>query len=396
MSEIVVTGMGIVSALGMGVQANLLALKSQQSGIRHAKNFQSAYASTMVFGEVTASNDVLKKLRSDLPPNITRTTLLALHAFQEAIEQANLSDAELTSARTAFISASTVGGMCETDALYHDANATENPTPYKSAYEGSNHVFEIVQLYGLTGYTDTINTACSSAANAIMLGARLLETKKADRVIVGGVDCLAKFTVNGFNSLRILSEKPCKPFDANREGLNLGEAAAYLILERNESVASKKPIARVSGYGNANDAFHPSATSDEAFGPISAMMQALKKANLKPEEIHCVNAHGTGTPNNDITESFALSQVFGTPPPYSSTKSYTGHTLAAAGSVEAIYSILSIQEQLVFPSLHIDMPIADFTFKPTQKLLSTPIVHVLSNSFGFGGNCTSLIFSACS
>ncbi len=398
MAEIVVTGMGAISSIGLTVAENHYSLKHEISGIRKARHFKSQYTDSLVFGEIDQSDEsLLEELGLEKSQGYTRTTLIALKAFREAIQQAQLSAEELASTRTAFISSSTVGGMCYTDDLYHDANLQGTPSEFVKHYEGSDHALQIVRLYGMKGITDVINTACSSSANAIALGMRLLETGRVDRVIAGGSDCLAKFTVNGFNSLRILSEEPCKPFDTHREGLSLGEAAAYVVLERKETLPpTKKTWAKAAGFGICNDAFHPSATSDDARGPRLAMELALKRAQLTPEDIHYINAHGTGTPNNDITESFAFSKLFRHVPPFSSTKSYVGHTLAAAGALEAIYSILSLQNGEVYPSLRVKEPIADFSFQPvTTYTPGIDLKHVLSNSFGFGGNCTSLIFSAC-
>lgn len=398
MAEIVVTGMGAISSIGLTIAENHDSLKQEISGIRKAKHFKSHYSDSLVFGEINQSDEeLLQELGLEKGLGFTRTTLIAIKAFREAIHDAQLSPEDLASTRTAFISSSTVGGMCYTDDLYHDANLQGSPSEFVKNYEGSDHALQIVRLYGMKGITDVINTACSSSANAIALGARLLETGKVDRVIAGGSDCLAKFTVNGFNSLRILSEQPCKPFDTNREGLSLGEAAAYVVLERKADIADSKKIQAVfSGFGICNDAFHPSATSDDARGPRMAMELALKRAKLNPEDIQYINAHGTGTPNNDFTESFAFFKLFKDVPPFSSTKSYVGHTLAAAGVLEAIYSILSIQHQEIYPSLRVEEPISDFPFRPALKYTpDVAIKHVLSNSFGFGGNCTSLIFSAC-
>lgn len=396
--EIVVTGMGAISSIGLTVEQNHNSLKKGVSGIRKAKHFKSHYVDSLLFGEIDMSDsELIDELKLNQQTGHTRTFLIALKAFREAIADAALSNQEVSSQRTAFISSSTVGGMCYTDHLYNDANLVGIPSEYVTHYEGSDHALQIVRLYQMKGHTDTINTACSSSSNAISLGMRLLETKKADRVIVGGSDCLAKFTVNGFNSLRILSEVACTPFDEHREGLSLGEGAAYLVLERREDVLHKSAHALVAGFGICNDAFHPSATSDDARGPRMAMELALKRAQLKPEDIDYINAHGTGTPNNDETESYAFSQLFENVPPYSSTKSFVGHTLAAAGSIEAVYSILALKHGELYPSLRVTNPLSNYAFRPiTQFQNQVPLKHVLSNSFGFGGNCTALIFSACS
>lgn len=397
MSKVFVTGVGIISSLGHHVQENLASLRAGKSGICKTSYFQSKYTENIYFGEVNLSDDDLRlKCGVVKEKELTRTTLLAMIAIEEAIQDAALSPADICTASTAFISSSTVGGMCYTDALYTDANMVASPSAYVRSYEASDHTLRIVRKYGITGYTDTINTACSSSANAVLLGAKLIKSGRAKRVIVGGVDCLAKYTVNGFNALMILSEQPCRPFDINRDGLTLGEAAAYIVLESENESAHKKRYAEVAGYGNASDAFHPSATSDNAIGPIKAMQLAIASANLVPEQIDYINAHGTGTPNNDLTESYAFSKVFKEVPPFNSTKSYTGHTLAAAGSLELIFSLLSMTHSELYPSLRCEDPIDDFSFRPIDSYLTNmSIQHILSNSFGFGGNCTSIVLSKC-
>ena len=395
MSKVVVTGIGVVSAIGNDVASNLAQLKRCESGIGKAQHFSSKYVDSLNFAEVKLSNEQLKdKLGLTGKPGISRTALLASLAFKEAIDQANLSKEDIQSYKTGFISSSTVGGMCNTDELYADANLKGTPSEYVGAYGGGEHTLRIIEQFGIKGFTSTINTACSSSANAIMLGSRLIKSGRLDRVIVGGADSLAKYTVNGFNALMILSSNPCKPFDNNRDGLTLGEGAGYLVLERADLSSEKEQLAEVSGYGNANDAFHPSATSDEAFGPRLAMERALESAKIDASAIDYINAHGTGTPNNDKTEMFAFHKTFGTIPPYNSTKSYTGHTLAASGAIESIFSILSMRNKEIYPSLQCEDPITDYNTTPIQEIKQLNKLNVvMSNSFGFGGNCTSVIFS---
>ena len=396
MRKVFITGIGAISSLGTNISENRESLKNGQTGIGSANHFNSNYTKSLPFAEIKLSDDELKSRLKISNPGYTRATLIAFHAFDEAIKDAELTSAELSDFYTGLISSSTVGGMCYTDQLYADANMVSEPSEYIKSYEGSDHTFKLAKHYKIKGFTDTINTACSSSANAIMLGTRLIQSGRAKRVIVGGADCLAKFTVNGFNSLRILSEYPCKPFDENRDGLTLGEASAYLVLESEEVCSSKRKYAEVIGFGNSNDAFHPSATSDNAIGPLHAMRTALKVANILPEEIDYVNAHGTATPNNDSTESFAFSELFNTVPPFNSTKSYTGHTLAAAGALEAIFTILSITHSELYKSLNVTNPISVFNFKPIDSYQeNVDLKYAMSNSFGFGGNCTSLIFSKC-
>jgi 3-oxoacyl-[acyl-carrier-protein] synthase-1 len=218
-----------------------------------------------------------------------------------------------------------------------------------------------------------------------------------DVVVAGGTDALTKFTLNGFNTLMILDQKFCQPFDENRKGLNLGEGAGYLVLvsEKIAATLGINPFCRLSGYCNANDAYHQTASSPSGTGSYLAMKGALEKAGLKPAEISYINLHGTGTANNDIAEGTAISSLFEPRyPPMSSTKSFTGHTLGASGGVEAVFSVLSILHGLIYPNLRFETQMKELPFKPeTVFRKGAPVDHVLSNSFGFGGNCSSLIFS---
>lgn len=395
MERVFVTGMGLISAIGHDVPSCLNSLQNGKSGIGKARYFTSKYTENIPFAEVSLSNEELKA-RSGLTgqKGLSRTALLAFIAVDEALGQAGLSEEEIRSFDTGFLTSSTVGGMSNTDELYADANMKGEPSEYVRTYGGGEHTLRVIERLGIRGYSTTINTACSSAANAIMLGSRLIRSGRLKRVIVGGSDSLAKYTVNGFNALMILSGQACRPFDVNRDGLTLGEGSAYLVLEAESVCGNKTRLAEITGFGNANDAHHPSATSDEAFGPRLAMEGALKSAGLKPEDIDYINAHGTGTPNNDITEMFAFNAIFSQIPPFNSTKCYTGHTLAVAGAVEAIISILSIREGQIFPGLNCLEPISDYGVSPVMKLEDKKLKHVISNSFGFGGNCTSLIISA--
>jgi 3-oxoacyl-(acyl-carrier-protein) synthase len=226
-----------------------------------------------------------------------------------------------------------------------------------------------------------------------MYGARLIRSGLATRAIVGGADSLSKFTINGFNSLHILSDEICRPFDEHRKGLNLGEGAAFLVLENEACARGKKIYAEVTGYCNSNDAWHQSSLSDTGDGPYLAMEGALEEAGLETGEIDFINAHGTATENNDMAESTAMIKLFGKPPAFGSTKSNTGHTLGASGAIEAVYSLLNLVHQEVYPSLHFENPIEQTGLHPELSYRNAALTHVMSNSFGFGGNCTSLIFS---
>jgi 3-oxoacyl-[acyl-carrier-protein] synthase-1 len=233
--------------------------------------------------------------------------------------------------------------------------------------------------------------------NAIALGARLIKHNILDVVIAGGADALSKFTMNGFNSLMILDRNPCRPFDAGRNGLNLGEGAGFVVLvsDKVKEVTELKPSCFVSGHANTNDAYHQTASSPEGRGSYAAMQKALAMANLSPEKIDYINLHGTGTLNNDLSEGTAVKRLYGDAyPRLSSTKAFTGHTLGASGGIEAVFSIMAIEQQCVFPNLRFESPILEIDMKPQLSFESDiKVNHVMSNSFGFGGNCSSIIFS---
>jgi 3-oxoacyl-(acyl-carrier-protein) synthase len=394
LSRIFITGMGLISAIGDSVEENRNSLQQAKTGISHIRYLETAWAGKLPSAEVRHKTDELNRKIFEQPdPSITRTSLLALHAACEAIRDSGLTSAELKSPETGLVGATTVGGMCLTDELYHDALAKENGTAYLSSYDYASVTMAIQKRFGIGGETATINTACSSSANAIIYGARLIRHGFARRAIVGGAESLAKFTINGFNALNILSSKPCAPFDRDRSGLNLGEGAAFLVLEKEDDLKGRKAYAELTGFGNKNDAYHPSSSSPEGLGPYLSMQDALSYSQLRAGDIDYINAHGTGTENNDETESRAMLRLFEKIPPFSSTKSFTGHTLGAAGAIEAVYAVLNIIHQEIYPSLSFLFPIPATGLIPVTHFEKRTLKHVMSNSFGFGGNCSTLIFS---
>jgi 3-oxoacyl-(acyl-carrier-protein) synthase len=394
MNRIFITGMGVISAIGNSVAENHHALKAPTCGIQNKLDlFPTKYAGLLPFGQVPISNEDLKRSLQVTESGVTRTSLLALQALQEALADSGLSAEEIQSFDTSLIGANTVGGMCLTDELYHDANQKIGGSGYLTSYDCASVNMFLQKQFKINGVINTINTACSSSANAIMFGAMLMKNGFAKRAIVGGTDSLAKFTINGFNALHILSNERCTPFDEGRKGLNLGEGAAFLMLEKEEDIKGRKVYAELTGYCNANDAYHPSSLSDEGDGPFLSMQGALKIANLEPDKIDFINAHGTGTENNDEVESRAMIRLFQNPPAFASSKGNIGHTLGASGAIEAVYSILSLLHQEVYANLHFKNPIPSTGLKPVQSFTKKPVNHVMSNSFGFGGNCSSLIFS---
>lgn len=389
---VAVTGMGIISALGNGVEANFKALKEARDGISFSEILKTKHTHLPI-GEIKISNsDFALKLLLKKNHAYTRSALLGIIAAQEAIKSSGLTEKELLS--TGFISGSSVGGIDATEKYYLEYEKSSAHHQFIAAQHPGFTTNKISDYLKIKGFTTTISTACSSGANAIMLGARLIKSGQLDRVIVGGTDCLTKFTLNGFNSLKILSEEKCKAFDDARNGLNLGEGAAYLVLEAEHLAKEKKIIGGVFGYGNANDAYHQTASSDSGEGAYRAMKDAIEVAGIASKDICYINAHGTATKNNDLSESNALKRIFDSGvPDFSSTKGFTGHTLAAAGALEAVFSLLSIQNSMIFPNLNFSKPMQESKLQPITNVKFTSLKYVLSNSFGFGGNCTSLIFS---
>lgn len=396
MTGVCITHIGIISALGEGPEAQLMAFKEHRSGIRLPEILKTRHSKTFPVGEVSLTNGQLAQ-KTGLDERLSRTILLSALAVQQIIENVDLT--KFKPHRIGFISASTIGGMDKTEDFFVpfiQDNDLSGVSGIRNHDCGKPTDF-VARHFGLTGFVSTVSTACSSSANALMLGARLLKQNKLDIVIAGGVDALTRFTLNGFNTLMIVDKEQCRPLDQNRQGLNLGEGAAYVVLMReNEALKHNyTSLGKLTGYANTNDGYHQTALSDQGNGPYTAMQKALEVAHLKPEDIHYVNMHGTGTQNNDMAESAAMDRVFhGKFPPLSSTKSFTGHTLAASGSIEAVFSLLCLNHQCLLPNFLFETPMEGTPLIPVSKFKDGErIQHVLSNSFGFGGNCSSLIFS---
>ena len=393
MAKIVVSGIGVISSLGQTLEENRISLKNGVTGIVFP-NSKRTKSTQFPFGEIKKTTTELRlNIDSKADEFLSRVEVLSKIAFQDAIEDANLTREDLESRRTAFISASTVGGMSNTESLYKDATENEKASQYIETYSPSTHLQRIVKHYKMKGPTSVINTACSSSANAIMLGAKLLQQNKVDIAIVGGVDCLSDFTIRGFNALGILTKTICKPFDENREGLNLGEAAGYLVLKRENLNSTRKKYGFILGWANTNDSFHSSALNEDGSGIMNCINQALANAEIKTSDIDFINAHGTGTGNNDLAELTALSKMFSKETLLSSTKSYSGHTLAAAGALECIFTLLALNNQEFYPSLNIENHLSINGYSASTVYKKFKSKYALSNSFGFNGNCTSLVIS---
>lgn len=395
-SDVYIAGLGAITAIGNNVTECFAALESGRAGMADITHIATVHRNKIPVAEVKLTNDELAAI-AGIPPQISRTTLLSLIAAREALNDAAIPN--LNSLRAGFVSANTVGGMDKSEGFFIDFIADNRKGKLRNVFDHEcGSVTEVVaDELGLTDYMTTISTACSSSANGIFYGARLIRNGLLDVVVAGGADALTKFTLNGFNTLMILDKEFCKPFDENRQGLNLGEGAGYvtLVSEKVAKILNQAMYCKLSGYNNSNDAYHQTASSPEGTGSYLAMQEALKKSGLQTKDIDYINLHGTGTPNNDSAEGTAIKRLFQSDfPPMSSTKSYTGHTLGASGGVEAVFSALSIKHGVIYPNLRFETQMHELPFAPeTQFLKGQNINHVMSNSFGFGGNCTSLIFS---
>src|SRR6478735_9996153 len=344
-SKIYIAGIGAITAIGNNVAQCLHALENEKAGMHKATYLKTVHATEIPVAEVKAGNEELGLL-AGMNSKISRTALLSMIAAKEALDDAAIGN--IQSLRAGFISANTVGGIDKTENYFRNL--------FKEQHAGDLHdivnhecgrITELVaDKLNINAYTTTISTACSSSANSIMLAARLIKAGMLDIAIAGGVDALTKFTLNGFNTLLILDNQYCKPFDENRNGLNLGEGAGYVVLVSDNiaSTLKKELYGELKGYANVNDAYHQTASSPDGKGSYLAMQGALDVANLKAQDIAYINLHGTGTFNNDLAEGTAIERLFHPHyPKMSSTKSFTGHTLGASGGVEAVFSTLSVK-----------------------------------------------------
>ena len=426
--DIQVTGYGIICAIGNDAKAVLKSLKEGRTGIGPMRYLQSSHKELPV-GEVKLSDEEMKRMLGldgdkgavlskcsngqDAKAVISRTVLMGAIAIRQALEHANL---DLKGKRVVVINGTTVGGMDITERYLKQVKENDALLPLIEKHDCGSSTREMTDLAGLKeAEVCTISTACSSAINAIILGSEMLKRDEADIVIAGGTEALSLFHLNGFNSLMILDKAQCRPFDKSRAGLNLGEGAAFVVLQKEDSLTNEQtPIAFIRGYANRCDAFHQTASSENGEGAYLAMSEALEMAGMKPEDIQYINAHGTGTPNNDASESAAIRRVFGEKiPPVSSTKGFTGHTTSASGAIEIVICILALQNHF--------LP-ANLGWKEKDEACITPIgneelrmksevprlqsrlgakasiefaaASFLCNSFGFGGNDSALIIGA--
>ena len=393
-TRIAVTGAGIVCAIGRDKAEVWRSIRESRDGIRKLTRLAGETFPTDLAAEVT--EELRIPLTKREAKRFSRTDLLALVAANEAVEQAS-GNAPLPRERAMVATGTSTGGLLEGEEYFferlvrgrtraHTSRVVQQPTSGPSD--------AVAKAFGLGGGAISNATACASAGAAIGIAADYLRSRHADVAIAGGSDALCRLTYSGFNVLQAVDEGPCTPFDANRKGITLGEGAAYLVLERREDAIARGAtiLAELCSYGASCDAHHPTAPAEDGRGAEAAMRAAIAAANVSG--VDYVNAHGTGTLLNDSAESRAIISAVGASAPVSSSKSYFGHTLGASGALEAVISILALQEQLAPPTLRLRDVATDCT--PLDYIPHTPrpmpMEHVLSNTFGFGGSNVSLLF----
>jgi len=395
-NEIWITGIGICSSIGLNQDETLSNLEAEKSGLTLLNHLNSRFVNEAIVGEILLSDNELADYSVfKNTPGVHRSLFLADIACREALNQAGLSSLEMN--EVMILNGTTTAGMTETEKEY-EAFLRNHTTPssYRARMVDCGCINRsLTEKYGLKFHSMTFSTACSSSSNAIINGANLLRSGKVTRVLAGGVDTLSRFTINGFNSLKNMSLSPCKPFDKDRIGLNLGEGAAYLVMETASSASARgrEAMAIYRGGISTNESFHITGSHPEGDGAYHAMKLALEDADLDPADIDNIHAHGTATFDNDQAEGIALKKVFGDHPTFMSTKGYTGHTLAASGALNAVISILGMQKRKYWPNLGFEVIDPAHRLMPVVRSGDMKKPHVLINSFGFGGNNTTFIIS---
>ncbi len=390
MTALTVTAMATANPLGRGLSATWDALRLDRHGLR-ANDFEDAAIKTWI-GRVEGLE--AEAIAGDLADFDCRNNRLAVVGLrQDGFEQAVARARDTYGPnRIAVLIGTTTSGILETELAYRRRTPSGELLPLTVRYRQTQNLFSVSEVVrrhlNLQGPVASVSTACSSSAKVFASASRLMAAGLCDAVVVGGVDSLCFMTLYGFASLGLLSSGPCRPGDADRDGLSIGEAAGFILLERREHSDGDLQLL---GYGESSDAHHMSTPHPEGIGAALAMERALGRAEMKPIDIDYVNLHGTGTPANDLAEDHAIWNTFGDRTPCSSTKGRTGHTLGAAGITEAILAALCLQHGFIPGTLHTTR--LDSRLKSHIMLSSErhPLRHVMSNSFGFGGNNCSLI-----
>lgn len=394
--RVVVTGMGIITSLGLGKKENLLGILEGRNAIKDIASFEVSGYRGKTGGEIRDFN-FSKKLKRLKPSRLDRATKLLLVAIDEAINEARL--VENLPSETPIILGTTLGGMLSGESYHRDIICGQKGNPallidYLAHHQG----LHIADEYGLCGSAFTVSNACASGANAIGFAYNEIRSGCAEMVLVGGYDTMCEFTFAGFNSLQAITQTLCRPFDKNRDGLVLGEGVGIMVLEEMASAVSRNAplLAEIIGYGESSDAFHITRPDPGGEGASLAIFRALSDAGVGSGDIDYINAHGTGTPFNDVTEAKAIQKIFGPACKniaVSSVKSMIGHLLGGASAVEAIITIMAMNEGVLPPNLNYETHDPECPLNivdgPGQRAL---IRRAVSNSFGFGGTNAAIVF----
>ncbi len=392
MKRVAVSHYTLVSALGHGRDATLAALQADRTGLA-ARGFETATLDTWLGVVDEADTLALTGELASFDCRNNRLAELGLRAdgFGDAVRTAA---ARWGAQRIGVFLGTSTAGILQTEVAYRERDATSGALPAWLHY-GHTHNTYSVSAYvraalGLQGPAYVVSTACSSSAKVFAAAARMIDAGIVDAAVVGGVDSLCMTTLYGFASLELLSPQICRPWDAERNGLSIGEAAAFALLERDCAA----PQAWLLGAGESSDGHHMSSPHPQGVGAVQAMRSALAQARLQPSDVDYLNLHGTGTPGNDAAEDIAVGAVFGHELPCSSTKGHTGHTLGAAGGVEAAIGMLALRHGVMPAGLNGRTPDPALKANYLRETRQQKVRVVASNSFGFGGSNACLIFGA--
>ncbi len=391
MNPLRLSAFSLVTCLGSGLDATLTALQAERSGLRQ-RSFDADL--TTFVGEVALPE--CSRLRQDLAAFDCRNNRLAASAlaqddFSDVVEAAR---DRYGAARVGMFLGTSTSGIEQTEAGYRRRDPETGKLPAEYHYAESHNTFAlgglVARIFGLRGPAIVVSAACATTAKAFGNAARMIAAGVCDAAIVGGADSLCATTLYGFRALGLTAEGPCRPFDAARDGLSIGEAAGFALLERPSPGDGSDEILLL-GLGESNDAYHMSTPDPQGGGARLAMERALASAGLEPADIDYINIHGTATRAGDAAEDSAITQLFGSTTPCSSTKGHTGHTLGAAGIVETIISALAIRHGFMPGSPQTRTIDPALRSRYLLKNRAAPVARVMSNSFGFGGSNCSLI-----
>jgi 3-oxoacyl-[acyl-carrier-protein] synthase I len=393
-SPLALTSFSATSAIGRGLDATLASLRAQRSGLAPC-HFETVTLDTCV-GEVTGVDEVrLPALLSGFECRNNRLAWLALgqDGFADAVAQRV---AHYGSQRIGVFLGTSTSGILETELAYRHRDPQTGALPPGFRYRGAHNTFSLAaftrRALELAGPAVVISCACSSSAKVFASARRAIEAGLIDAAVVGGVDTLCLTTLYGFHSLQLVAPTPCRPFDTARDGISIGEAAAFALLERPGDALDSDSVLLL-GTGESSDAYHMSAPPPDGRGARAAMQQALTAAGLEPQDIDYINFHGTGTPSNDAAEGLAVGNVLGREVPGSSTKGATGHALGAAGALEAVICALALKTGLLPAGVNTTQVDPGLPVNYLRENRSARLAHVMSNSFGFGGSNCSLILA---